>query len=111
MGVALGKVQVQNYHVVRLDPATRFCELISTDRYVIDSDHPAEVDSGEPIHLLVNPPAFGSRAVTLHIYSRPFDECQVYDLNSKSYQTVSLSNTSELGLLTSRHAVEKVGLA
>jgi cysteine dioxygenase len=111
MGVALGKVQVQNYHVVRQDPATHFCELIPTDRYVIDSDHPAEVDSGEPIHLLVNPPAFGSRAVTLHIYSRPFDECEVYDLKTKRYETVSLSYTSELGHLTSNSTVEKMSFA
>jgi cysteine dioxygenase len=111
MGMALGKVQVQNYHVVRQDPATRFCELTPTDRYVIDTDHPAEVDSGEPIHLLVNPPAFSSRAVTLHIYSRPFDECEVYDLKSKRYETVSLSYTSEHGLLVSNSTVEKMSLA
>jgi cysteine dioxygenase len=111
MGIAFGKVQVQNYRLVHQDIATRFCELAPTDRYIIDSDNPAEVDSDEPIHLVVNPPAFDSRAVTLHIYSRPFDECQVYDLSSKSYETVSLSNTSERGLLTSSLAVEKVGLA
>jgi hypothetical protein len=111
MGIGFGKVQVQNYRLVRQDPTTRFCELVPTDRYVIDSDNPAEVDSGEPIHLLVNPPAFDSRAVTLHIYSRPFDECEVYDLSSKSYKTVSLSYTSQLGRLTSEAAVEKMSLA
>src|SRR5277367_1701560 len=111
MGVALGKMQVQNYHIVRQDPATHFCELISTDRYVIDSDHPAEVDSGEPIHLLVNPPAFASRAVTLHIYSHPFDECEVYDLKTKRYETVSLSYTSELGRLTSDSTFDKMSFA
>ncbi len=111
MGIAYGKVQVQNYRMVRQDCATQFCELAPTDRYVIDADNPAEVDSEEPIHLVVNPPAFGSRAVTLHIYSRPFDECEVYDLKSKRYETVSLSNTSEGGLVTSGLAVEKVALA
>ncbi|WP_353070231.1 cysteine dioxygenase family protein [Tunturibacter empetritectus] len=111
MGIAFGKVQVQNYRLVHQDPGTHFCELAPTDRYIIDADNPAEVDSDEPIHLVVNPPAFGSRAVTLHIYSRPFDECQVYDLSAKSYETVSLSNTSERGRLTSSLAVEKVGLA
>jgi len=102
---------VQNFRLVHQDATTHFCELAPTDRYIIDADNPAEVDSDEPIHLVVNPPAFGSRAVTLHIYSRPFDECQVYDLSSKSYETVSLSNTSERGLITSSLAVEKVGLA
>lgn len=111
MGIAHGKVQVQNYRLVCQDPTTQFCELAPTDRYMIDADNPAEVDSEEPIHLVVNPPGFGSRAVTLHIYSRPFDECDVYDLKSKRYETVSLSNTSEGGLLTCSLAVEKVALA
>jgi Cysteine dioxygenase type I len=111
MGVALGKVQVQNYRLVGQNAATRFCDLVPTDRYVITPDSPAEVDSGEPIHLVVNPPAFGSRAVTLHIYSRPFDACEVYDLKSKCYETVNLSNTSELGLLTSDVSVEKMSVA
>jgi hypothetical protein len=110
MGIAFGKVQVQNYRLVCQDPATQFCELVPTDRYVIDADNPAEVDSEKPIHLIVNPPAFASRAVTLHIYSRPFDECEVYDLKSKRYETVSLSYTSEHGLLTSSLGVENVGL-
>jgi len=111
MGIAYGKVQVQNYRLVCQDHATQFCELAPTDRYVIDADNPAEVDSEEPIHLVANPPTFGSRAVTLHIYSRPFDECEVYDLKSRRYETVSLSNTSEHGLLSSSLAVEKVALA
>jgi len=111
MGIAYGKVQVQNYRLVCQDHATQFCELAPTDRYVIDADNPAEVDSEEPIHLVANPPTFGSRAVTLHIYSRPFGECEVYDLKFKRYETVSLSNTSERGLLSCSLAVEKVALA
>jgi len=109
MGMAFGRVQVQNYRLVRQDPTTQFCELAPTNRYVIDADNPAEVESEEPIHLIVNPPAFASRAVTLHIYSHPFDECEVYDLKSKRYETVNLSYTSELGLLTSSLSVENVG--
>jgi hypothetical protein len=111
MAIAHGRVQVQNYRLVHKDGATQFCELAPTDRYVIDAANPAEVDSEEPIHIVVNPPAFCSRAVTLHIYSRPFDECEVYDLGSKRYETVRLSNTSELGVVTSSLAVERVALA
>ena len=111
MSIASGKVKVQNYRIVRHEPATQFCELVPTDAYIIDAGRPAEVDSEQPIHLIVNPPAFGSRAVTLHIYSRPFNECEVYDLQSKRYETVSLFNTSEHGLLTSGSVVEKVALA
>jgi predicted metal-dependent enzyme (double-stranded beta helix superfamily) len=111
MAIAHGRVQVQNYRLVHKDCTTQFCELAPTERYVIDAANPAEVDSEEPIHIVLNPPAFGSRAVTLHIYSRPFDECEVYDLGSKRYETVRLSNTSELGVLTSSLSVERVALA
>lgn len=98
MGIAYGKVQVQNYRMVRQDAATGFCELVATDRYVIDAANPAEVDADEPIHIVVNPPAFASRAVTLHIYSRPFDACEIYDLATNRYETVHLTNTSAGGV-------------
>ncbi len=110
MAIAHGKVQVQNYRVVRRDSATQFCELTPTDRYVIDAANPAEVDADEPIHIVANPAAFASRAVTLHIYSRPFDECEVYDLASKRYETITLSNTSVGGVLTSRESIERMAL-
>jgi cysteine dioxygenase len=107
MGVAFGKVQVQNYRVLRRDPDTQFCALAPTGRYIIAADSPAEVETEHPIHLVVNPPSFASRAVTLHIYSRPFNECEIYDLKSNRYETVRLANTSEYGVLTSQLTAEK----
>src|SRR5579872_5791039 len=65
MGIAYGKVQVQNFRLVRQDPAAQTCELEPTTRYVIEAGRPAEVDPEEPIHLVANPAAFGSKAVTL----------------------------------------------
>jgi cysteine dioxygenase len=62
MGMALGKVQVQNYHVVRQDPATRFCELTPTDRYVIDTDHPAEVDSARLLFTSILAPSTSAKS-------------------------------------------------
>jgi len=110
MAVAYGKVQVQNFRLVRQDPITQFCELVPTTHYVIEGGRPGEVDPEEPIHLVANATSFASRAVTLHIYSRPFDECQVYDLKAKRYETVKLSNTSEFGSLISTLNVERVKL-
>jgi cysteine dioxygenase len=110
MGIAYGRVQVQNFRMVRQDAATQFCELEPTNHYIIEAGSPAEVDPDEPIHLVTNASSFGSRAVTLHIYSRPFDECEVYDLKAKRYQTVKLSNTSELGVLKSELKVEQAVL-
>jgi cysteine dioxygenase len=78
---------------------------------LLDAATPGEVDPEEPIHLVANPSSFGSRAVTLHIYSRPFDTCEVYGLKSKRSADVKLSNVSEFGVLTSDLRVEKVALA
>jgi cysteine dioxygenase len=108
MAIAYGKVQVQNFRLVRHDEAARTCELEPTTRFLIDAATPGEVDPEEPIHLVANPASFASRAVTLHIYSRPFDACEVYDLKAKRYADVKLSNVSEFGVLIGDLRVEKV---
>jgi len=111
MAIAYGKVQVQNFRLVRHDAAALTCELEPTSRFLIDAATPGEVDPEEPIHLVANPVAFGSRAVTLHVYSRPFDTCEVYDLKARCYAEVKLSNVSEFGVLTSDLKVEKMTLS
>ena len=110
MGIAYGRVQVQNFRLISQDVANRSCELAPTTHYIIEAGKPAEVDPEEPIHLVTNPSSFGSRAVTLHIYSRPFDECEVYDLKGKRYETAKLSNTSEFGVLKAKCTVEQAEL-
>ena len=110
MAIAYGKVQVQNFRLVRHDPDESTCELEATSRFLIDAATPGEVDPEEPIHLVANPVAFGSRAVTLHIYSLPFDTCEVYDLKAGRYTVVKLSNASEFGTVISDLKVEKMVL-
>ncbi len=110
MAMAYGKVQVHNFKLIRKDPASGFCELESSTHFVIDPSSPQEVDPEEPIHQVVNPTSFQSRAVTLHIYSEPFDTCEVYDLKSRHYEDVRLVNTSEFGVLKTEMKVEKVRL-
>jgi cysteine dioxygenase len=110
MAMAYGRVQVQNFRLVRKNPATHYCELEPTTHFIIDAERPAEVDPEEPIHQVTNPASFGSRAVTLHIYSRPFDTCEVYDLKARRYEDVALVNTTEFGVLKSDLKVERVAL-
>lgn len=110
MAIAYGRVQVQNFRLLSKEPTTRYCELEPTTQYIIDAERPAEVDPDEPIHLVANPGSFDSRAVTLHIYSRPFDTCEVYDFKSRRYEQVSLINTTEFGVLTSDLKLEKAAL-
>jgi len=110
MATAYGTVQVLNFKLIRKDAANGFCELQPDSHFLITPDSPQEVDPDEPIHQVLNPSSFASRAVTLHVYSRPFDTCEVYDLAAKRYKDVSLVNTSEFGVLKTGMAMEKVSL-
>lgn len=110
MATAYGKVQVQNFRLVRKDANIGFCELAPDARYEITPESPQEVDPTEPIHRVLNPSAFGSRAVTLHVYSKPYDICEIYDLNNTSYRDVELTNTSEFGILKAGFQAERVRL-
>jgi len=110
MAIAYGRVQVQNFRLVRRETATGYCELEPASHFVIDAQRPAEVDPEEPIHLVANPSSFGSRAVTLHIYSLPFDTCEIYDVKGRRYEMVTLTNTSEFGKVTGGTKLEKVVL-
>jgi hypothetical protein len=60
---------------------------------------PAEVNPEEPVHLVHNVADFDQQAVSLHIYSRPFDRCLVYSTSKNQYSEVSLHYTSEYGRL------------
>jgi len=59
---------------------------------------------------VVNSASFGSRAVTLHVYSYPYETCEVYDLKAKKVETVRLGNTTEFGVVKSAMKLEKVAL-
>ena len=110
MAMAYGKVQVHNFKLIRKDAAMGICELEPSNHFVIEVGRPQEVDPAEPIHQVVNPHSFGSRAVTLHVYSRPFDTCEIYDLKAKHYEDVNLVNTTEFGVVKTDRELEKVVL-
>ncbi|MBI4467935.1 MAG: cysteine dioxygenase family protein [Acidobacteria bacterium] len=108
MAVPYGKLQVHNFKLVRKDPSSGTCELASSDHFIMEPGSPQAVDPDEPIHQVVNPSSFSSRSVSLHIYSRPFDTCEVYDLKANHYQDVKLVNTSEYGVLVTREQIQRV---
>jgi len=101
MAVPLGRLQVQNFRVLERDPKKRTCRLQPGKRYPITLEQPAEVDSDEPVHQVLNPAESGGRAVSLHIYSKPFDSCEVYYPERGVYSDVPLYYTSEYGKLCS----------
>lgn len=97
MAVPEGRLHVHNFEMISKDCSKRFCELRSSGQFVLDAAHPAEVDPEEPIHQVVNMTQYNSRAISLHIYSLPFDTCEVYDLKTKTYEDVPLVNTTAYG--------------
>jgi cysteine dioxygenase len=101
MAVPIGRLAVQNYHLVRSDDRG-YCELRLADRVLMDPAHPSAVDPAEPIHAVLNPDEHGQRATSLHVYSRPYDRCLVYAPERNAYWEVPLFYDSEFGRRTPR---------
>ena len=99
MAVPIGRLRVQNFNIIQEDRASGYCLLDRTEAFDIHRRSPTEVDPTEPVHQVLNLPQFNERAVSLHIYSRPYDRCLVYSLPKRSYQEVVLEYTSERGKL------------
>ena len=97
MAVPIGRLAVQNYEVVRMDAATGFCELREADRLEMDQGHPGRVRDEQPIHAVLNLPEYSAPATSLHVYSRPYDRCLVYDLKQKTCTDVPLFFDTEYG--------------
>ncbi len=100
MAVPIGKLRVQNFRVEARDPKRGKCRLVATDAYDMDATHPAAVAPDAPVHQVLNLEGFGERAVSLHIYSYPYDSCEVYVPEKGAYYDVPLHYTSEYGKLS-----------
>jgi cysteine dioxygenase len=105
MSAPVGRLRVQNFRVNERDAALGTCHILPTDIYDMDAAHPAYVNPLEPVHQVLNLPEFNQRAVSIHIYSKPFDTCEVYQREKGTYADVPLHYTSEYGKL---HPDEKL---
>lgn len=97
MTVPIGRLAVQNYEVVRIEPERGRCELREANRLLMDPTHPSHVEQEMPVHAVLNLPEFGQRATSLHVYSHPYDRCLVYTPEKGSYCEVPLFYDSEYG--------------
>jgi len=105
MAVPIGRLKVQNFRVDDRDSSQGICHLTPTGDYEMDATHPAYVDPLEPVHQVLNLPEYQQRAVSIHVYSKPFDICEVYQREKGTYADVPLHYTSEYGKL---HPDEKL---
>ncbi|HEX8738068.1 MAG TPA: cysteine dioxygenase family protein [Pyrinomonadaceae bacterium] len=99
MTVPVGKLRGQNFRAVQMDEEKGFCRLEKTDCFDLSNCLAAKVELEEPIHQILNLPEFDERAVSLHIYSKPFDKCLSYCLETDRVAEVPLYYTSIKGKL------------
>ena len=97
MAVPIGRLLVENYRVIvqKLNEGT--CKLEPADTVEMNQTHPCAVDPQEPVHRVYNPREFNHRAVSLHVYSRPFDSCVVYSPEQHTCGEIKLHYNTEYG--------------
>ncbi|MGC1484577.1 MAG: cysteine dioxygenase family protein [Candidatus Acidiferrum sp.] len=105
MSAPIGRLKIQNFRVEQKDAAHGTCKIVPTEIYEMDGAHPVHVNPLEPVHQVLNLPEFNQRAVSIHVYSKPFDSCEVYAKEKGTYGDVPLHYTSEYGKL---HPDEKL---
>jgi cysteine dioxygenase len=99
MMVPVGKLRGQNFAVQEIDEARGYCKLMETDTFDLSDCLAAKVELEEPIHQVLNLPEFDERAVSLHIYSKPYDKCLSYCRDTDTFKEVPLFYTSIDGKL------------
>jgi cysteine dioxygenase len=97
MAVPIGRLLVENYRIVFQQIDEGRCELETADTLEMNPAHPCAVDPLEPVHRVLNPREFNQRAVSLHVYSRPFDSCVVYSPDQGTCGEIKLHYTTEFG--------------
>ncbi len=97
MAAPIGRLLVGNYHLVSQDLERGTCELQPADTLEMNAAQPCAVDPADPVHRVYNPREFGERAVSLHVYSRPFDTCMVYSPEHGTCGEIKLHYNTEYG--------------
>jgi len=104
MAVPIGRLMVQNYRVLYQDLQAGKCRLERTNMVEMDAANPLAVDPKAPVHRVYNPAEFSARAVSLHVYSRPFDSCDVYSEEQGTCGPIRLYYNTEYGKPSPRPA-------
>jgi cysteine dioxygenase len=97
MAVPTGRLLVENFHVVEQDISAGKCLIEPTETVEMNISQPCAVDPLEPVHRVFNPREFNQRAVSVHVYSRPFDTCVVYSADQGTCGEIQLHYTTEYG--------------
>jgi predicted metal-dependent enzyme (double-stranded beta helix superfamily) len=97
MSVPVGSLRVQNFSTLECDETQSFCRLEKSSFFDMHPTQPAKVEMDEPIHQVLN--VSDEKAVSLHVYSKPYDRCIIYSVRQNSFSEVQLFYTSMFGKL------------
>jgi hypothetical protein len=93
----MGRLRVENLHLVRQDLERGTCHLEPLNTLEMSLAEPCAVNPADPVHRVINPREFNQRAVSLHVYSRPFDTCVVYSPEQGTCGEIKLHFNTECG--------------
>ena len=99
MTVPVGTLQGQNFRVVEQIDSQNYCKLERTDEFSLSDCLAATVELEQPIHQILNLPEYDEPAVSIHIYSKPFESCLSYCDETDRFSEVRLNYTSIDGKL------------
>jgi hypothetical protein len=86
--VERGRLAFRNYREISRAPLD--LEVLGG---VVDGG-PGHVDGPAEIHSVINPASLEEDAVSVHVYCRPYDECDIYDVEQGSVRRVRLAYDS-----------------
>jgi cysteine dioxygenase len=102
MATPIGRLKVQNFRVEERSASGQdcgTCRLVPTEVFEMNASTPVYVNPDEPVHQVLNLAEYRQRAVSIHVYSKPFDVCEIYQRERGTYADVPLHYTSEYGKL------------
>ncbi len=99
MTVPMGRLRGQNFAIEAIDRTTGYCKLRETDTFDLSDCLAARVELDAPVHQMLNLKEHGERAVSIHIYSKPYDKCLSYCRDTDTFKEVQLYYTSIDGKL------------
>jgi len=97
MAAPVGKLVVENFRVVFQDVEAGSSHLEASNSVELTAENPCAVDPREPVHRVVNAREANQRAVSLHVYSRPFDTCVVYSPKQGTCGVIRLHYNTMIG--------------
>lgn len=99
MSMVEGTLKGQNFGIVEADFEKGSCRLEETTSFLLTDSDAAKVELEEPIHQILNLKDFDCRAISLHVYSKPFDTCLSFCRETNTVKEVRLHYTSVEGRL------------